>query len=246
MNEMQKTKISTCARCSGYTCYPNIKMGEPLPPLEEAPDFCPMHRFPEIMKNVKAEYEKPTVKKFARLASIQEAECYEMTPDGIRTKYPRLEELILFSQKCHYEKLGIAFCGGLRQEARMVTDILEAKGFQVVSICCKVGRAPKESIGLKGEEKIRGPEIQEMMCNPILQAEILNEEAVDLAIMLGLCIGHDTMFLKYCLVPCTVLAVKDRVFGHNPLGAVYLSRAPYYGRMRMKQDKVSKGEKVKL
>ncbi len=127
----------------------------------------------------------------------------------------------------------------------MVTEILEGKGFQVVSICCKVGRDPKESIGLKGEEKIRGPEMQEFMFNPILQAELLNEEEVDLAIMLGLCIGHDTLFLKYCSVPCTVLAVKDRVFGHNPLGAVYLSRPPYYGRMRMKQDKVSEGEKIK-
>ena len=240
----QKIEVSMCAKCNGVSCYPRIKVDEPMPPLEEAPDFCPMRNHEETIERVMAEYEKPSVREFARLASIQEAECYETTPDGIRTRYPRIEELMLFSQKCHYEKLGIAFCGGLRHEARSVTEFLERKGFQVVSVCCKAGRAPKESIGLKAEEKIAPPEMMETMCNPILQAEILNEEKVDLAIMLGLCIGHDTMFLKYCSVPCTVLAVKDRVLGHNPLGAVYLSRSPYYGRLRMRKEMVKKGPKV--
>jgi len=71
----------------------------------------------------------------------------------------------------------------------------------------------------------------ESMCSPIPQAEILNSEQVDLAILLGLCVGHDTLFIKYCRVPITVLAVKDRVFGHNPLAAIYLSSSPYYSRL---------------
>ena len=243
MNDERKMQVSMCAKCNGASCSPWIKVGEPLPPIEDAPDFCPMRNHEDINR-VMSEYEKPNVREFARLASLQEAECYEITPDGIRTRYPRLEELILFSQKCHYEKLGLAFCGGLRQEARAVTELLENKGFQVVSVCCKVGRAPKESIGIKEQEKIAGPEMQEMMCNPILQAGIINAEEVDLAIMLGLCIGHDTLFLKYCSVPCTVLAVKDRVLGHNPLGALYLAKSPYYGRLRIKKEMVSKGPKV--
>ena len=59
------------------------------------------------------------------------------------------------------------------------------------------------------------------MCNPIAQAEILNTEGVDFAVMLGLCIGHDTLFIKYCRVPMTVIAVKDRVTGNNPAAALY-------------------------
>lgn len=59
---------------------------------------------------------------------------------------------------------------------------------------------------------------------------ILNAENVDLAIMLGLCVGHDTLFIKYCQRPVTVLAVKDRVTGHNPLAALYLSSS-YYRRL---------------
>ena len=84
----------------------------------------------------------------------------------------------------------------------------------------------------------------ETMCNPITQAEVLNEEGVDLAILLGLCVGHDTLFFKYCNVPCTVLAVKDRVLAHNPLAAIYLADSLYYSRVKTKSDKVGKGKKV--
>ncbi|MDP6393912.1 MAG: hypothetical protein QF466_00465 [Desulfobacterales bacterium] len=33
--------------------------------------------------------------------------------------------------------------------------------------------------------------------------------------------GHDSLFLRYSKAPCTVLAVKDRLLGHNPLAAIY-------------------------
>jgi uncharacterized metal-binding protein len=93
----------------------------------------------------------------------------------------------------------------------------------------------KEIIGVKREETIGGPKgklYYEAMCSPITQAEILNSENVDLAILLGLCVGHDTLFIQYCKVPITVLAVKDRVFGHNPMAALYLSSS-YYGRLML-------------
>jgi len=189
---------------------------------------------PEIIEKAISEYDKPEIREFARQASIQEFECYEHLPDGRRTKNPRILELIQFAQKCGYKKLGIAFCVGLANEARMLTDILENKGFEVVSVRCKVGATPKERIGIKPEEKIGGPDNYESMCNPIIQAEVLNTEKVDLAIILGLCIGHDTLFIKYCRVPMTVIAVKDRVTGHNPLAALYLSNS-YYGRLMTKE-----------
>jgi uncharacterized metal-binding protein len=223
-----------------------IGADDPMPPLEDAPNYCPMRRLPEVVHGVASEYERVDVREFARLASVQEAECYELTADGIRNKFPRLEETIQFAGKCNYRKIGMAFCVGLRQEARMVADIFSAKGFEVISVNCKVGGVPKESIGLKPEEKIMPPGMMETMCNPIAQAEVLNAEQVDLAIMLGLCVGHDTLFLKYIGPPCTVLAVKDRVLGHNPLAAAYLSKGPYYSRLRIESDKTGSGEKVSL
>lgn len=40
------------------------------------------------------------------------------------------------------------------------------------------------------------------------------------SVRMGLCVGHDSLFLKYADAPCTVLAVKDRLQGHNPLAAI--------------------------
>lgn len=59
------------------------------------------------------------------------------------------------------------------------------------------------------------------MCNPIAQAEYLNDKQTDLNIVLGLCVGHDSLFFKYSKAPTIVLAVKDRVLDHNPLKAIY-------------------------
>jgi uncharacterized metal-binding protein len=53
-----------------------------------------------------------------------------------------------------------------------------------------------------------------------------------MAVILGLCLGHDTLFMQYCRVPMTVLAVKDRVTGHNPLAAIYTSSGYYSSLMK--------------
>jgi uncharacterized metal-binding protein len=140
-------------------------------------------------------------------------------------------EICEFAEKMGYKRLGIAFCVGLANEAKTVGEILDAHGFEVVSACCKAGRTPKEGIGIKDEEKIRRG-TDEAMCNPIFQAKILNDEKADFNILLGLCVGHDSLFFKYAEAPTTVLAVKDRVTGHNPLASIYLSNS-YYRKLKM-------------
>jgi uncharacterized metal-binding protein len=67
----------------------------------------------------------------------------------------RVEELIEFSQRMGYRKLGMAFCGGLTHEASILSEILEKSGFEVIAVSCKVGGIPKENVGVKNEEKIR-------------------------------------------------------------------------------------------
>jgi len=71
------------------------------------------------------------------------------------------------------------------------------------------------------------------MCNPITQAKILNQAKTDFNIMLGLCIGHDSLFLRYIEGLTTVFAVKDRVTGHNPMAALYTSCSYYQRLMKM-------------
>ena len=142
----------------------------------------------------------------------------------------RIVEICEFARKMGYRRLGLAFCLGLTKEAAAVEEILQENGFEVVSVLCKAGRTSKEMIGIKEEEKIfQGTD--EAMCNPIYQAKLLNHEESEFNILLGLCVGHDSLFFKYAEAPVTVLAVKDRVTGHNPLAAIYLSES-YYRKIR--------------
>lgn len=65
------------------------------------------------------------------------------------------------------------------------------------------------------------------MCNPIMQAKVLAEQGTDFNIVIGLCVGHDTLFLKHSEAPTTVMIVKDRVLGHNPVMALYTANTMY-------------------
>jgi len=155
-------------------------------------------------------------------------------PEGKTPRNPRVEEVAQFALKMGYRRIGIAFCAGLRNEARILTTLLENRGFVVVSVCCKAGGTPKEAIGITEEQKIAGPGVWETMCSPIAQAEILNDEKTEFNIVVGLCVGHDSLFFKYSQAPTTVLIAKDRVFGHNPAAGLYLSQS-YYRKLLRKE-----------
>ncbi|HIZ06763.1 MAG TPA: DUF1847 domain-containing protein, partial [Candidatus Eubacterium avistercoris] len=69
------------------------------------------------------------------------------------------------------------------------------------------------------------------ICNPILQAKILNEEKTDLNIVMGLCVGHDSLFYKYAEGLTTTLVAKDRVLGNNPAAALYTADSYYKNKL---------------
>jgi uncharacterized metal-binding protein len=194
---------------------------------------CPTLRDEKVLKEALKEYEDPKIREFARQASIQEAECYanrHQRPYIVQPVKTRIQEIIEFAQKMGYKRLGLVFCLGLVKEAATVEEILETHGFEVVSVICKAGRTPKEIIGIKDEEKIHQG-TDEAMCNPIYQAKLLNHEKAEFNILIGLCVGHDSLFFKYAQAPTTVLAVKDRVTGHNPLASIYLAES-YYQKVK--------------
>jgi len=213
-----KNDPSNCAKCP-------FDMADRLCKKEDgkAPPFCPTQNKPELYDKCFEEYEKPDVLEFARQASIQEGDGYGDKDLGyarVKPLKPRIVEIVEFAQRMNYKRLGFAFCVGLRKEAKIVEKLFSDRGFEIISVVCKVGRIPKEQIGLSDDEKIT-PGQFETMCNPILQAFVLNDEKTDFNILLGLCVGHDSLFFEYTHAPCTVLAVKDRVLGHNPLAAIY-------------------------
>lgn len=205
-----------CAQCMVQTRFCNNKDGS-------APAFCSTNLYPESIEKAACEYQKADIKNFARLASVQESECYidrQTEPFYLFPVKPRLQEIIEFSRKMGYRKLGVAFCGGLHKEANVFCKILEDHGIQVVSVMCKVGRVDKDAIGIAPDERVRIGK-PESMCNSIAQAEILNSAGTDFNIILGLCVGHDSLFIKYSEAMVSIFAVKDRALGHNPLAAIY-------------------------
>jgi uncharacterized metal-binding protein len=228
MEDSMKAPRSECAKCG-------IKNKICRSAEGEGPAFCPTLHRKEVVDKANQEYQTPDILKFAHEASAQEAECYinrNVKPYVLHPVKPRVQETCEFAHKMGYRKLGIAFCGGLHKEALSLTHVLEAQGFEVVSVVCKAGRTPKEHIGITNEEKVCIGEV-ETMCSPIAQAMILNEGETDFNILLGLCVGHDSLFLKYSKAYCTVLVAKDRVLGHNPCAALYTTGS-YYARMLRK------------
>ncbi|MFC1564875.1 DUF1847 domain-containing protein [candidate division KSB1 bacterium] len=169
----------------------------------------------EFFKNYSAE---ETGKIFKNSSDV-EAEGY--------MKLTRIEEIVLFSKKMNYKRLGIAFCIGLEEEAKILYKILK-KHFRVSSICCKVCGISKDEMKI---QKIVDGRF-EAICNPVAQAELLKEEKTDLNIICGLCVGHDMLFTKYSAAPVTTLIVKDRVLGHNPVSALYSN---YYKKMLLEK-----------
>jgi len=216
--------LPSCASCEIVTakkiCFSSAGVGS---------TGCPTLLNKKTLNEAVKQYENLQIKEFARQASVQEGECYanrHQRPYVMQPTKTRIVEICEFAQKMGYQRLGMAFCIGLAKEAKVVERVFKRYGFEIVSMVCKAGRIPKEKIGVRDKEKIfQGTD--EAMCNPIYQAKIMNQAKTELNVLLGLCVGHDSLFFKYAKAPITVLAVKDRVTGHNPLAAIYLSDSYY-------------------
>ena len=141
--------------------------------------------------------------------------------------WTRVQETVEFMKRMGYHKIGIATCVGLIQETRELTKILRSHGFEVYGIGCKVGAVAKTEFGID----VDCQKIGNNSCNPILQAKLLNAEGTDLNIVMGLCVGHDSMFYKYSDALVTTLVTKDRVTGHNAVAPLHLANG-YYAKLK--------------
>jgi uncharacterized metal-binding protein len=138
-------------------------------------------------------------------------------------QWTRVQEIMEFARKIGARKIGIANCIGLIREARIFAKILRANGFEPYAVICKVEGRAKSSVGIP--EKCE--EIGSAMCNPVLQARLLNKAGTDLNVVIGLCVGHDSLFYRYSDAYVTTLVTKDRVTGNNPAAALYTAESYY-------------------
>ncbi len=237
--EQKTLEIPRCAECKIEKTICRQEDGK-------GPEYCPTINYGDVVEASLSEYEKPQIKNFALNATIQEGECYvNRDQDNPHVRYaikPRAQETIEFAHKMGYKRLGLAFCGGLKHEAKILSEILKAQGFELASVMCKAGRTPKEFLGIKETQKISPGEF-ESMCSPITQADILNAANTEFNIVFGLCVGHDSLFMRYSDALSTVLIAKDRVTGHNPLAAINLHKSYY---QKLKEEKFNKGGSIQV
>ena len=236
----QKTpEIPRCAECKIKKNICRYEDGK-------GPRYCPTINYSDVVEASRSEYDRPEIKSFAVNATIQEGECYvNKEKDNPHVRYaikPRIQETIEFAHKMGFKKLGLAFCGGLKHEAKILSEILKEQGFELASVVCAAGRTPKEFLGIKEEQKVN-PGKYEAMCSPIAQAKILNAVNTEFNIIFGLCVGHDSLVMRYSDALCTVLVAKDRVTGHNPLAAINLYKSYY---RKLKEEIFNKGGSVRV
>lgn len=185
------------------------------------PGFCPSKVDPDTQACAQEAYADSETRKLAYHSALVESEGY--------CRWTRVEEVVHFARRMGYHKIGIANCISFVDHAYVLSGILESHGFEVVSVACKNGSIPKEALGIQDAEKVR-PGGFEALCNPVAQAELLNAHGCEFNVVMGLCIGHDSLFFKYAQAPTTVLIAKDRVLGHNPIAALLLADS-YYSRV---------------
>ena len=138
-------------------------------------------------------------------------------------QWTRVQEIMEFARKIGAKKIGIANCIGLINEARIFARILRANDFEPYAVICKVEGRAKTSMGIPEKCEQIGP----AMCNPILQARLLNKAGTDLNVVMGLCVGHDSIFYRYSEAYVTTLITKDRVTGNNPAASLYTAGSYY-------------------
>lgn len=196
------------------------------------PDFCltknlDEDRLAQVMETLHEEDNY----RLSKAAAEVEAEHYG--------EYCRVQEVMCLAKKLGIKKLGIATCIGLLSESRKLAEILRANGFEVYSVCCKCGAQKKSDHGIIVQNEKLGPN----MCNPILQAGLLNDQGTGLNIVMGLCVGHDSLFFKYSKAPATSLVCKDRLLGNNPVQALYLADSYYHDRLFPSDEEGGPGQK---
>ncbi len=151
------------------------------------------------------EYKKDGIPEFYENAD-------KLVAGGRAGSLSRLDEVIEFSKLQGWTKIALAYCFSMEKEALRLSEILKDKGLKPSSFRCTVNGIKESEIS----DNLKGG----VNCNPIGQAEAINQSDADLVIEMGLCLGHDILFHQYLKKPLTVLAVKDRLYKHNPLQAL--------------------------
>ncbi|MBB5022598.1 DUF1847 domain-containing protein [Desulfurispira natronophila] len=202
-----ENRLLTCTECSALNCYKRHS---------QYPEFCPTLDLDQdaLDEALQTYRQDPWNDKAFKAAAEVEGHFYG--------RLTRIEEIAEFAKRIDITHIGIATCIGMMRESRLLAKFLKGRGYQTTGFSCKLGSKDKTDVGVPEGDKI-APGKFEAMCNPVLQARLLEQAGTELNVIMGLCVGHDTLFIKYSAAPVTYAVVKDRVLAHNPAAALYTS-----------------------
>jgi len=186
--------------CPGQGCWRGGDTG--------VPPYCEANAYPEVISQSAGQYTSPEAERIYRAAAAVGQENNGMNP--------RITEAVLLARELGVKKVGFAACVSMSWELGQLVNLFSKEGFEVVTTGCQIGRLSPERRG--------APDLNDCVrawCNPIAQAGILNAEKTGLNFVVGLCIGHDILFMQHSEAPASTLIVKDRVTGNNPAAALY-------------------------
>ena len=202
-------KTILCHQCKNNDCLGSYAGG--------VPQYCQLNKYGPVVEASKKQYLEPDD------AGIHLAAAKVLIKGGY--DWHRIQQCIEFARELGAAKVGLAVCVGLIREGRELARYMDRAGLQVVSVACMIGAIDAKETGIPEEWLVPGA----ISCNPIAQAEIMNQEQTQLNMVYGLCVGHDTLFIKHSKAPVTYVAVKDMVTGNNPSSVLF---SPYH-RMKL-------------
>lgn len=192
--------VLNCMGCSVAACEHTDR---------QCPDFCAQ---PQVTPALHKEAYRLYTSKENRALFEAAARATEGTVESTR-----VQDTIKFACYLGAKRVGIATCTIMLNETRIMAKLLRKAGFEVEAIGCKVDSNHRADLDLPPSECGKDA----VLCNPIMQALLLNEARTDLNISLGLCVGHDALFAKYSEAPVTTLVAKDFPAANNPCSVLY-------------------------
>ena len=136
----------------------------------------------------------------ARSAAIIEGEGYR--------KWTRSKEILELASRLGVSSVGLAACKGMMMELDIYAGWLADAGFEV----------------------LRGPDaVTNGRCGPREQAAYLNQRGTGLNVMMGMCVGHDSLFMQASKSLVTPLVSQDSFLRHNPVAALHTHRTYFEG-----------------
>jgi len=161
---MAKIENLSCSECGQLHCYRRDK---------KFPNFCLTEATEEAQVDTTVETYRGESQDalVARAAAEVEGLYY--------CQISRVEEIVAFAKRINATRIGIASCLGLLEETKIFTKVLRAAGLEPYTVLCKVGSVDKTDIGIPDGLKIQCGTF-EACCNPILQAQLLNQEQTQL------------------------------------------------------------------